>query len=47
MNFLKALVAIDQPCREARVVSSVESGLGFMVSARIGFGLAAGVPETQ
>ena len=47
MNFLKRRVAIDQPWREARVMSWVERGLCFTASTRIGLGLAAGVPETQ
>ena len=47
MNFLKRRVAIDQPRREARVMSWVERGLCFTASARIGLGLAAGVPETH
>jgi len=48
MNFLKkGRVAIDQPWREARVVSWVERGLCFTASARIGLGSAARVPETQ
>ena len=46
MNFLKRRVAIDQPWREARVMSWVERGLCFTASARISSGLAAWVPET-
>ena len=47
MNFLKRRVAIDQPWREARVMSWVERGLCITASARIGLGLAAGFPETH
>ena len=47
MNFLKALVALD--VREARrgLSLEVERGLCFTASARIGFGFATRVPETQ
>ena len=49
MNFLKGLVAIDQPWREALVLSWVECGLAFSVRKDwLGLGRgAAGVPETQ